>query len=116
MFADLNKKQKYDIIVSNPQYIKIGDIENLDMEVKFYDPLMALDGGEDGLAFYKIIASESPKFLKKNGMLFLEIGIGQAGDVKKLLKKNFVGIKVLKDYNQIERIIIARKKENVRKN
>lgn len=116
MFADLNKKQKYDIIVSNPPYIKSGDIENLDMEVKFYDPLMALDGGEDGLAFYKIIASESPKFLKKNGMLFLEIGIGQAGDVKKLLKKNFVGIKVLKDYNQIERIIIARKKENVRKN
>lgn len=116
MFAGLNKKQKYDIIVSNPPYIKSGDIEGLDKEVKFFDPLIALDGGDDGLLFYKKIASESPQFLKKNGMLFLEIGFGQAKDVAKLLRKNFVKIKVLKDYNQIERIIIARKKENVGKN
>ena len=114
MFNDLKTNQKYDIIVSNPPYIPTKDIESLDKEVKNYDPKLALDGGTDGLDFYKIIANESFKFLKRDGMLFLEIGIGQADQVKKLLKKNFSKIQVVKDYNNIERIIIARKKDNVR--
>lgn len=114
MFNDLKTNQKYDIIVSNPPYIPTKDIESLDKEVKNYDPKLALDGGTDGLDFYKIIANESFKFLKRDGMLFLEIGIGQADQVKKLLKKYFSKIQVVKDYNNIERIIIARKKDNVR--
>ena len=114
MFNDLKINQRYDIIVSNPPYIPSRDIEKLDKEVKNYDPKIALDGGDDGLDFYKIIANESVKFLKQNGMIFLEIGFGQAEMVKKILKKNFEKIKVVNDYNNIERIIIARKKKNVR--
>ncbi len=109
MFKDLNEKNKFDIIVSNPPYIPTNDIQNLDTEVKDFDPILALDGGFDGLDFYKIIANKAADFLKKDGKLYLEIGYDQAASVTALLRKNFVEIQVLKDYDDLDRIIIARK-------
>lgn len=104
-----NIEGKFSAIVSNPPYIKSEDISSLQTEVKKYDPHLALDGGEDGLKFYKEIIKLSPQKLNKNGKIYLELGINQAGDVKKLLQKDFADIKVIKDYNNIERIITARR-------
>ena len=109
LFAGLKKNKKFDIIVSNPPYIKSGDIEKLDIEVKKFDPKLALDGGNDGLDFYKKIIENSKKHLAKNGMLYFELGIGQAEEVKALMKDaGFSDIEIIKDYNKIERIIYGR--------
>lgn len=97
----------YDIIVSNPPYIRHDDIKSLDKEVQDYDPKLALDGGQDGLKYYRIIAEKAPEFLTRNGMLFLEIGKGQENDVVALLDKNFTNIVVYPDYAGINRIIKA---------
>lgn len=104
------KSKKFDFIISNPPYLKTDEIALLDKEVKDFDPIIALDGGLDGLYFYKKIAEESPKHLTKNGKLFLEIGENQASKVKKLLTVNFINVKILKDYCGKQRIIIATKK------
>ena len=84
MFSAVGRA-KFDIIVSNPPYIPTSDVAGLDEEVKNFDPILALDGGESGLWFYEKIIDEAPKKLNKNGMIFLEVGINQAKDVKKLL-------------------------------
>lgn len=105
----LKKNRKYDIIVSNPPYIKSEDIERLDVEVKKYDPRLALDGGEDGLDFYRRIAQEAPSKLTKKGWLYLEVGKGQAEDVCALLQENgFDNVQTIKDYNKIERVVYGR--------
>lgn len=108
MFKNIN--QTFDVIVSNPPYIKKDDIAQLADEVKLYDPTIALDGGEDGYEFYNIISNQAQKFLNKNGRLYLECGLGQAKTIKKLLSKNFKNIKIINDYNNIERFIKADKK------
>lgn len=108
LFAKL-KKRKFDLILSNPPYVRSGDIEKLDKEVKNYDPKLALDGGSDGLEFYRKIAKEAPKHLNKNGAIFLEVGQGQAKEVANMLRDaHFVEIKVIKDYNNIERIVYGK--------
>ena len=107
MFSGLKKNSKFDIIVSNPPYIATKEIQLLDVEVKNYDPHLSLDGGDDGLDFYRIIAENAPTLLKNGGMLVLEIGEGQANAVKKLLSANFKNINIIKDYNNIQRIVIA---------
>ncbi|MBO5394512.1 MAG: peptide chain release factor N(5)-glutamine methyltransferase [Clostridia bacterium] len=105
----LKKSRKYDIIVSNPPYIKSGDIEKLDVEVKKYDPRLALDGGEDGLDFYRRIVEEVPRKLAKKGWLYLEVGKGQSDDVATLLQENgFDNVGTIKDYNKIERVVYGR--------
>lgn len=105
----LKKGRKYDIIVSNPPYIKSGDIEKLDIEVKKYDPRLALDGGEDGLDFYRRIAKEAVTKLNKKGWLYLEIGKGQGEDVAAILQENgFENVSTIKDYNKIERVVYGR--------
>ena len=103
MFAKISGK--FNVIVSNPPYIKTADVETLEPTVKSFEPKLALDGHEDGLYFYREIASCAPKFLTGNGILWLEIGKGQASAVKKLLTKNFKNIKLIKDYNKITRIV-----------
>lgn len=109
LFNSLKKSKKYDIIVSNPPYIKSGDIEKLDIEVKKYDPRLALDGGEDGLDFYREIIKGSTKKLNKRGYLFFELGNGQRKKVEELMiSEGFEDIEVVKDYNKIERIIYGR--------
>lgn len=101
------KKEKFDIIISNPPYIRSKDILSLEDEVKKFDPIISLDGGEDGLYFYREIAKHAPAHLNKNGKLFLEIGINEAKSVKKLLQNNFENIKIKKDYAGIDRVVIA---------
>ena len=106
LFQDLKRKRKFDIIVSNPPYIPSSEIEKLDKNVRECDPLVALDGGEDGLDFYREIISKLGKRLNSGGYVFFEVGKGQASEVKKLLKESgFEEIKTTKDYNKIERIV-----------
>lgn len=110
LFHNFKKKEVFDLIVSNPPYIKTEDIQSLQTEVKDYDPLLALDGGFDGLYYYKKIINEAPNFLMPNGKIFFELGFDQAIKVKKLLTEGFFNIKIAKDYNGISRIIMAEKK------
>ena len=79
-------RERYNIIVSNPPYIPSSDVEGLQREVKDYEPRLALDGGEDGLDYYRRIAEDAPKCLARGGMIILEVGDGQATDVAKLFK------------------------------
>ena len=97
LFEKLNTKEKFDIIVSNPPYIRKALIRELQEEVK-KEPIIALDGGESGLDFYEIITKLSPKYLNTDGVLAFEIGFDQADKVSKLMGKNgFKDIKVIKD-------------------
>lgn len=109
LFEKLKKFKKFDIILSNPPYIESKAIDKLDIEVKKYDPRLALDGGDDGLDFYRRISADAPKHLTKNGILMFEIGKGQAAQVRKILKDNgFIETKVVKDYSKIERVIYGK--------
>lgn len=107
-----NIRWKFDIIVCNPPYICSSDLGKLEIEVRDFDPTLALDGGKDGLDFYKIIAKEAYKYLNDFGTLYLEIGINQSKNVVKLLDKHFDNIKVIKDLAGIDRYIIAKKREH----
>ncbi|MBE5748473.1 MAG: peptide chain release factor N(5)-glutamine methyltransferase [Clostridiales bacterium] len=102
---------KFDLIVSNPPYIPTQDILGLDKNVKDYEPTMALDGGTDGLDFYRAIISQAPDYLGDNGMLAFELGIGQMDDVVSLAQDGFDLVARVKDYNGIERIAIFSKKQ-----
>lgn len=104
LFENIN--DKFDIIVSNPPYIKSNIIDTLQKEVKS-EPILALDGGETGLYFYDSIIKEAPKYLNKNGILAFEIGFDQADDVQNLLKTRFENIKVFKDYGENNRVVIG---------
>lgn len=105
----LNIKGKFDIIVSNPPYIKTKDLISLQPEVKF-EPELALDGMSDGYYFYKKIIEEAPKFLNKFGEIYFEVGVGQAKTIAKLLSKHFECIRIVKDYYNKERIVCAKLK------
>lgn len=110
-----NVSGKYDIIVSNPPYISKSDIETLMDEVKNHEPMMALDGDEDGLKFYKKISEKLNEYLSDGGMIFYEIGYDQGKTVPDILKQyNFKDINVYKDLSGNDRVVIARKgEENV---
>ena len=103
-----NVKGTFNMIVSNPPYIKTADIEGLDAEVKDYESKEALDGGADGLDFYRRIAKEAPKHLKADGWLLFEIGYDQAKDVEAILKDAGFGyIEVSKDLSGKDRVVGA---------
>jgi len=110
MFKHLKDANKFDIIACNPPYIESKEIENLDKEVKNFDPLMSLDGGSDGLKFYRILADTAHKFLNKNGKIFLEIGFDQADNVSRLLEENFKDIIITFDFAGLPRVISAVRK------
>ena len=105
---DTFDSEKFDVIISNPPYIKSEDIKGLQREIRDFEPIAALDGGTDGLHFYRIISERAPKFLNKGGILFLECGIGQAEEIKNMLiSSGFSQIEIIKDYENIDRIIKA---------
>ena len=93
-------------LVSNPPYIPAGDIPGLDPSVRDYEPHMALDGGADGLDFYRNLAREWKNALTVGGKIFLEVGIGQADDVLRLLRaQGFGDLEITKDLNGIPRVV-----------
>ena len=100
--------KKYDIIVSNPPYIKACEIENLMDDVKLYEPHVALDGGEDGLIFYRRIIEESKITLNENGILAFEIGHDQGLDVRILMEEaGFSNVKLVKDLAGLDRVLLG---------
>ena len=106
LFNDIKKGKKYDIITCNPPYIKSEDIKTLDREVKDFDPHIALDGGEDGLYFYRKLSEQIQNFISPKGVILLEIGKGQEKSVKKLFSKSKFSVRIVKDYSGVQRVII----------
>ncbi|MCR4605148.1 MAG: peptide chain release factor N(5)-glutamine methyltransferase [Eubacterium sp.] len=101
-----NIHEKYDIITCNPPYIKKDIIPTLMREVKDYEPVLALDGGEDGLEKYRIIIDRMPEFLSGNGRVFFEIGYDQGRDVSELLSGvGLSEIRVIKDLAGLDRVV-----------
>ena len=108
-FAALPMGSQFDLIISNPPYIASEEIGTLQQEVRDFDPRPALDGGGDGLNFYRRIAKESPAFLRPAGKLMVEFGDGQAEEVKKIfLDQNWIVEEIAADYSARARILIAR--------
>lgn len=106
-----NVSGKFDVIVSNPPYIATAVIDTLESKVKDYEPHIALDGGDDGLKFYRILAEQSANYLKEGGTVVLEIGYDQGASVKELFEQNGYAVEVKKDYSQNDRIVIAKIKK-----
>ena len=109
MFEALPDDKLFDIIVCNPPYIESDVIETLDVEVKDHEPRLALDGGPDGLDFYRIIADKASLHLKSGGVLALEIGCDQGVAVKRLLNKakTYGNVRVVRDLAHLDRVVIA---------
>jgi release factor-specific protein-(glutamine-N5) methyltransferase len=105
LFAALDTEQRFDIIASNPPYIKTATIAELQREVKDHEPQLALDGGDDGLEFYRKIVSQAPDYLNEHGWLVLEIGYNQGKDVSKLMERSFCDIKILRDFGGNDRVV-----------
>ena len=101
----------FDLIVTNPPYISSSDYEKLEPEVKRFEPIEALVYGEDGLDFYRKLAPLSKKLLMKDGSIFMEVGYDQAGKVSQLFTQQGFYCETAKDYNQIDRVVIAHGKE-----
>ena len=106
LFEAVDPGEKFDIIVSNPPYIRSETIGELAPEVRIHEPRMALDGGDDGLYFYKRIIPEAADYLRTGGMLFLEIGYDQAEQVGALMKDaGYYEVRTIKDYGGNDRIV-----------
>ena len=106
LFENIN--DRFDVIVSNPPYIKKAVIDTLDKEVKDNEPMLALDGGEDGLRFYRAISNEAKEYLYENGYLIFEIGYDQAKEVEEILnQEGYKNIRVIKDYSGNDRVVVA---------
>ncbi len=112
MFGQI--KGQFDVIVSNPPYIPTGVIPKLMPEVRDFEPHLALDGSEDGLMFYKILAGQGRDYLKPGGYLMMEIGCDQAKAVTALLKQyGYREIKVVKDLAGLDRVVIGKEETYV---
>ncbi|TRZ96442.1 peptide chain release factor N(5)-glutamine methyltransferase [bacterium] len=116
MPSDLFSNQKlignsYDLIISNPPYIPGEEIKNLQPEIRF-EPDIALDGGSDGLDFYRRVIGESSQYLKDRGLLMIEIGFNQKYAVQDIIGKSSALdiIEIVKDYHNFERVIVAQKR------
>ena len=108
-----NVEGTFDLILSNPPYIKTDVIDELSDEVKLHDPRIALDGDADGLHFYRRIVKESVPFIKRGGRLLFEIGHDQGADVSLLMKEaGFADVQVKKDLAGLDRVVFGRYNEN----
>ena len=104
------KCMEYDMLISNPPYIRTADIDGLMDEVRLHDPRLALDGKADGLYFYEKITEQAGKYLKPGGWLMYEIGCDQGMDVAEIMKKNgFEQIEIKKDLAGLDRVVTGRK-------
>jgi len=104
------KGKAYDLITANPPYIRRSELETLQREIRDWEPISALDGGEDGMDFYRTILSSADQFLNPGGSLFLELGYDQAEAVKKVAKRQgFLDLTVINDYAGIGRILAVRR-------
>jgi release factor glutamine methyltransferase len=100
------KDMQFDMIVSNPPYIRENDMKLLQPEIRDWEPVAALDGGEDGLDYYRKIISGSGDYLKENAFLLIEIGMGQSESIREMAEdEGFDNIQILKDYAGIDRIV-----------
>ena len=105
---------EFDVIVSNPPYIPTADIDTLDISVRDHEPRLALDGGADGLDFYRAICEKWRESLRDYGKLFFEVGIGQADAVLRLMRSNGFGdVQVVKDLNDIPRVVYGTRWDTV---
>ena len=95
---------RFNLIVCNPPYIKSSEIKNLQSEVRDFEPHIALDGGEDGLDFYRRLSKEITRFITRGGILMLEVGEGQAEEVLKLFDKRDYAM-VVKDFSGVDRFL-----------
>jgi len=113
-FRLLRGAEPFDLILSNPPYIASLDMDGLAREVKDYEPAIALNGGEDGLAFYRSIVSQAPSYLRSGGWLLLEVGQGQREKVSIMFDKqeDFFAPQWVRDLSGIERVVKAQKKES----
>ena len=101
---------KYDLILSNPPYIKLSDLSILDKDIKFFEPNLALNGGIDGFSKIRKVIKQSSLLIKKKGKLILEIGLNQEIKVKEILKNNgFYINRIVKDFSRINRCIVSTK-------
>lgn len=108
LFAGI--RDSYDMILSNPPYISMAEMETLMPEVKDHDPHLALYGGKDGLDFYRKITKEAKQYLKDGGFLMMEIGAGQGDAVRELLQINgYQEIDVIRDLNDLDRVALGRR-------
>lgn len=107
LFEPLDGQAQFDVILSNPPYIESSAIAELDPEVRRFEPLTALDGGPDGLDFYRRIIKEAPLYLKLNGLLALEIGYNQAASVSRLFGPPWQKTEVLQDLEGRDRVVIS---------
>ena len=99
---------EFQCVVSNPPYIPRGDLETLDVSVRDYEPHLALDGGEDGLDFYRSIAERWKEVLVPGGRLYFEVGIGQADSVLRIMRgQGFGDIQVVKDHHGVPRVVFG---------
>jgi release factor glutamine methyltransferase len=111
MTDDINILNTFDIIVSNPPYVAENEFAGLAPELRVFEPKMALSDMSDGYAFYRRILSLTDTLLEKEGKIYFEMGAGQSSAIKQLmLNNNFENIKVVKDYQQIDRVISGEKK------
>ena len=108
MKSDLfsNVKESFDLIYSNPPYIKSDEIEKLQVEVRKHEPRLALDGGEDGLHFYRKIIKKAPKYLNDRGYLVFEIGHDEGKDICALMEDKF-DVEVIKDLSKLDRVVVG---------
>lgn len=103
-----NVNGAFDVVVSNPPYIAKSELNDLQPEVRDYDPMLALDGGEDGLEPYRIITPMAKNLLKNGGLLAFEVGHAQAGTVQDILKQNgFGGVGMRQDFQNIARVVFG---------
>jgi len=107
LFQTLTADESFDIIVSNPPYIPSADILALQREVKDYEPMLALDGGKDGLYYYREMSQKSVMFLKQDGLLAYEIGYNQGPDVSEMLRNDFHDIEIIKDLQKHDRVVLG---------
>lgn len=108
LFENIDKDSRFDFIISNPPYIESSVIDSLQEDIKKYEPRVALDGGIDGLDFYRAIIDQSSCFLKKGGFIAFEIGYNQGMALKDIMaKKGYQNIDIVKDLAGLDRVVIG---------